>query len=560
MASTRSTPFSIDEFASLVENALDLDHEPDVSIRVPTTAWFDSPSPRRPTSTTTVLSKFKQLVSPPRQRLFPPELPQPPVVPIPIVSLVASKSSEFIPYLPIPSRRELEARQACKERPLSSPPSSPSSSSTRTDTESVWTDSEPRSIRSEPSSTSTGDIDDPFAKGTVQILHVPAYPGYHTPKKKRSRPAPLSLTPPRYAPPSCPLPSPPATPSPRKRHPYASDWTLDLPTTRRSKVPSHNPLNPLSPRRGLHRRTGSPFPLTLTIHDTRPVKTKTHLTLDHNPCRLVLGENGLPVSPPGTPEHSSVEFEARKADWVDMTDSDSESSREEGVETPVQPSFPSWSRDDDTESVTSAYYTARLFSVSAFSVSLYRTYGLTQLSCHSLIFSVYLKFDPHDGATVGSVRIGRVSGSLQLPGYLLFHYTTWSRFQIQVFKRPRNTSDIPEVADRYPDFPSNSQPGARQEDSYTRCDSKLHYHFLCGGRTPPKIDLIAASSEQPFMPLRLALIMSYIQHGDGPSEARHPSGSLQSSGNIRSYKGAGSDFPHNYGFPIGELGPRDHYA
>ncbi|KAK0451815.1 hypothetical protein EV421DRAFT_1064600 [Armillaria borealis] len=357
MASTRSNPFSIDEFASLVENALDLDHEPDVSIRVPTTAWFDSPSPRRPTSTSTVFSKFKQLVSPPRQRLPTPELLQVPAVPIPTVSLVASKSSDFVPYLPIPSRRELEARNA--SRPLSSPPSSPTSLSTRTDTESVWTDSEPGSIRSEPSSTSTGDIDDPFAKGTVQIIHVPAYSGYHTPKKKRSRPTPLSLAPPRYAPPSCPLPSPPATPSPIKRHPYAQDWTLDLPTARRSKVPPHNPLNPLSPRRGLHRRTGSPFPLTLTLHDTRPIKPKTRLTLDHDPCRLVLGENGLPVSPPGTPERTSVEFETREADWVDMTDSDSESSREESVETPVQSSFPSRSQDDDAESVTSTYYTAR---------------------------------------------------------------------------------------------------------------------------------------------------------------------------------------------------------
>ncbi|KAK0194491.1 hypothetical protein F5146DRAFT_1036124 [Armillaria mellea] len=350
MASARSTPFSIDEFASLVENALDLDHEPDVSIRAPTTAWFDSPSPPRPTSTATVFSKFKQLVSQPRQRLPTPEHLQVPVVPIPSVSLVASRSCEFVPYLPIPSRRELEARNA--SRPLSTPPSSPTSLFARTDTESVWTVSKPGSIRSEPSSTSTGDIDDPFAKGTVQIIHVPAYPGYHIPKKKRSRPAPLSLAPPRYAPPSCPLPSPPATPSPIKRHPYAQDWTLDLPTPRRSKVPSHNRLNP-------SQRTGSPFPLTLTLHDTRPIKPKTRLTLDHDPYRLVLGENGLPVSPPGTPERTSVEFETHEADWVDMTDSDSVSSREESVETPVQSSFPSRNQDDDAGSVTSAYYTAR---------------------------------------------------------------------------------------------------------------------------------------------------------------------------------------------------------
>lgn len=73
----------------------------------------------------------------------------------------------------------------------------------------------------------------------------------------------------------------------------------------------------------------------------------------------MLGENGLPVTPPGTPERTSVEFETRDADWVEMTDSDSESSREESVETPVQSSFPSPCQDDDVESVTSAYYTAR---------------------------------------------------------------------------------------------------------------------------------------------------------------------------------------------------------
>ncbi|KAG7442851.1 uncharacterized protein BT62DRAFT_360444 [Guyanagaster necrorhizus] len=353
MASTRSTPFSIDEFASLVENALDLDHEPDVSIRVPTpTSSFDSPSPPRPTSTSTVFSKLRQLVSPSRQRLPLPELPQAPALPIPTVSLVASKSSEFVPYLPIPSRQELEARNSCKERPLSSPPSSPTSSSTRTDTESVWTDSE-------QSSTSTGDINDPFAKGSVQIIHVSPYPGYHIPKKMSFCPTPLPLVPPRYAPPSCPLPSPPATPSPRKRHPYASHWTLDLPATQRSELPTYNPLNPLGPRRGLHRRTGSPFPLSLTLHDTRPIKPNTRLTLDYNPYRLVLGENGLPVSPPGTPQRSLVEFETHEADWVDMTDSDSESLQEEAVETPVQPSFLPPCQDDDAHSVTSAYYTAR---------------------------------------------------------------------------------------------------------------------------------------------------------------------------------------------------------
>ncbi|KAF8916587.1 hypothetical protein CPB85DRAFT_1250689 [Mucidula mucida] len=367
MASTRSnTPFSIDEFASLVESALDLDHEPDISIHLPQRAPSRvsySPS-RRLTSTSSVFSKFKQLVSPPRPRL---ERFESRTTPIPTVSLMAPGSTEFVPFLPLASRRELEARAAVNNKTSSiisvdrssyqSSPTTPCFPPTPTYAVSICSSAEIASTASE--------LEDPFAKGSVQIISV-------TPNKSKSRcrtrPPPLNI----YAPPSCPLPSPPSTPSPTRtnssssssyqRHPYASaDWTLDLPVSRFNTCPPYNPLSPR--RRGNHKRTGSPFPLSLTLHDD--TKLKTRLT---PACHVVLPEAVVP--PP---------VSASETNWVDMKECDEEDSDEslEGMQTPVPhlarrchsdselrtpvqytfPLSPAQSLDDDD--AQSAYFSAR---------------------------------------------------------------------------------------------------------------------------------------------------------------------------------------------------------
>ncbi|KAF9022234.1 hypothetical protein BDZ89DRAFT_1070869, partial [Hymenopellis radicata] len=370
MASTRShIPFSIDEFASLVESALDLDHEPDVSIhlpyRAPSRASY-SPS-RRLTSTSSVFSRFKQLVSPPRPR---PERFESRTTPIPTVSLMAPGSTEFVPFLPLASRRELEAKAAVINKTSSvfsvdrsSYQSSPTTPGfPRTPTYAV-------SVCSSAEIASTADqLEDPFAKGSVQIISV-------TPNKSKSRPRtrppPLNI----YAPPSCPLPSPPSTPSPTRtsssssssyqRHPYANaDWTLDLPVSRFNTCPPYNPLSPR--RRGNHKRTGSPFPLSLTLHDD--TKSKTRLTPEHNPCHVVLPDAAVPPPVP-----------VSETNWVDMTDSDEEESdvslegmqtpvphlarrchSDSELRTPVQYSFPlSPAQSFDDDDAQSAYFSAR---------------------------------------------------------------------------------------------------------------------------------------------------------------------------------------------------------
>ncbi|KIY62375.1 hypothetical protein CYLTODRAFT_180085 [Cylindrobasidium torrendii FP15055 ss-10] len=331
MASAPS--FTIADFTSLVEEALDLEHVPDVSMSLlspanRTPSLFSTALSRRPA---TVLHKFRQLV---RVRAKSADVQQgaqrQSTVPsiIPSVSIARAGSGDGMPFLPFASRHELESRAVYNVAFPSSPSSSSSQCSPKvssfpltptssTYSDSNWDNSEELIIPGPP-------LEDPFAKDNVEIVRFTPPPS-PTRRTSASRRTHLASRPPS-TPPSCPLPCPPRASPPRAgpiswpRHPYAAQ---DLPTEL-SHIATERPCHRLSPRRDAGRpRAGSPFPLSLKVQIPPPVLSPRHSFL-------------VDMSPPSTPEEIGP-----GSDFVDMTDSDEEESEGHSFRFPASPSVSS---------------------------------------------------------------------------------------------------------------------------------------------------------------------------------------------------------------------------
>jgi len=251
---SRRTSFSLSEFSQLVSDALDF--ERDLALALPdhacTLVQKHIPSPPVGHSPK-VIRKIKSLLI----RSNKASSPLPPPLPIPKVSLLDNSADTlYVPYLPLASRHEMgfeslfckEQESVCSSHSSGSayPPTFPRSPSIRRSSSSSghW-----RSSSCDAIITTVQEETDPFAKGRVQVV------AQQPSNSKSPRRASLQTRPP-LPPPTCPLPSPPASPRSRSR-----DWTLNMPHTdsetesllRRSKAAA-------SRKRQLQKRRVPPVP------------------------------------------------------------------------------------------------------------------------------------------------------------------------------------------------------------------------------------------------------------------------------------------------------------
>ncbi|KAF5338234.1 hypothetical protein D9758_012845 [Tetrapyrgos nigripes] len=243
-----SSTFSLSDFAELVSSALDYDKDLPLSLSDHAAKLLQHPpsvghsvghSPK-------VIRKIKSLLlRSTTSRHFDAPSPSPPHhlpnLPIQKVSLLDETADAlFMPYLPLASRHEMgmsfifskssqpstpiaEVDASCSSCSSESayPPTPPRSPSIRLSSISSTVSSHWRSSSCD-ATISPSDEKDPFVKGQVEvILQSPSANAKTLPSRLSS-----SKRPP-LPPPSCPLPSPPASPQNRS----AEDWTLNLPHT-----------------------------------------------------------------------------------------------------------------------------------------------------------------------------------------------------------------------------------------------------------------------------------------------------------------------------------------
>ncbi|KAK7468288.1 hypothetical protein VKT23_002800 [Stygiomarasmius scandens] len=252
---SRRTSFSLSEFSQLVSDALDFERDLALALPDHTCTLVQKRLPSPPVGhSPKVIRKIKSLL------IRSNKAPSPPPLPIPKVSLLDNSADTlYVPYLPLASRHEMgfeslfckEQESVCSSRSSRSayPPTPPRSPSIRRSSSSSghW-----RSSSCDAIITTAQEETDPFAKGRVQVVAQQPSPSSDS---KSPRRASLQTRPP-LPPPTCPLPSPPASPQSRSR-----DWTLNMPHTDSETESLLRKSKALPPRkRQLQKRRAPPVP------------------------------------------------------------------------------------------------------------------------------------------------------------------------------------------------------------------------------------------------------------------------------------------------------------